>query len=77
MDGFGYRLGGGRQFDLYRHPFRPGTGRVVRVGEAVVTVADGSDALAINSLQEPYVHLTTRRAQPFTLCAGDARSYSV
>ena len=41
--------------------------KVIKVKKAVITVADKSNALAINSLQEPCVRLSTRRAQLFTL----------
>ena len=40
--------------------------KVIKVKKAVITVADKSKALAINSLLEPCMRLTTRKAQPFS-----------
>jgi hypothetical protein len=55
-----------KQFNLYQHPFLQEEKKVVAVEKEVITVADKSKALANDSLQEPYVHLTAQRAQPIT-----------
>jgi hypothetical protein len=74
MNDFEYHLKVDKLSTLYRHPFQLEMKKVIKVKKAVITVADKSKALAINSLQEPYMHLSTQRAQPFTPLKPSERS---
>ena len=66
MSGTVYYLRVGKPFTLFQHLILLKKMIIIKVKKAVITVADKSNALAINSLQEPYVYFAIHRAQLFT-----------
>jgi hypothetical protein len=74
----------GRRFNQYQHPFQLEMKKVMELTVAVMIVVDKGRALAIYSLPEPCVRLTTPRARHFAtalvsmkvlrICCADSRT---
>jgi hypothetical protein len=66
MNGFEYYLKEGKPFNLYLHLILLKMKKVITIKMVVITVADKSKELSLNSLQEPFVYFSIQKAQPFT-----------